>query len=457
MGSLRRLLRIVRGSLSGLTTRGRSFLAAGVAAALTAVVLGQSSILRVGVLLAVVPLLGASAVTRSQYRLACTRRVEPARVPAGETAVVTLRLDNVSRIHTGVLLAEDRVPYVLGSRPRFVLDRVEPQGQRAVGYQVRSEVRGRFVLGPLGVRLSDPFGMCELHRSFAATDTLVVTPVVVPLPVLPLEGSLSGSGTSSARSVAAAGEDDVSTREYRHGDALHRVHWRSTARRGELMVRREEQPWQSRATLLLDGRAACHAGEGPSSSYERAVSAIASVGVHLATRGYALTLVLPDLDGAAAVSPVAAHAGVRGEEAAAALLDRLAVLDPAPQPELRLSALDGRGAADALLVAVVADLTSAEAAELSRATGTSGRRRSCLALVLDTATWRPGATVQPGAPGSGAAATAALLRAAGWRTAVLGATTPLPEAWALLVGGVGSAAAAGAAAAGTYAREGGAA
>ncbi len=51
-------------------------------------------------------------------------------------------------------------------------------------------------------------------------------------------------------------------REYRLGDDLRRVHWASTARTGDLMVRREEQPWQSRATVLLDTRRMAHAGIG---------------------------------------------------------------------------------------------------------------------------------------------------------------------------------------------------
>src|SRR5690349_21011942 len=110
----------MRAALSGLTTRGRSFLAAGIAAAVCAMVLGQRDLLRVGVLLAALPLTSVVVVARTRYRLACQRRVEPVRVPAGQKAQVILRLENVSRLPTGLLLIEDQVPYVLGSRPRFV-------------------------------------------------------------------------------------------------------------------------------------------------------------------------------------------------------------------------------------------------------------------------------------------------------------------------------------------------
>ncbi|BFO20752.1 hypothetical protein SHKM778_71400 [Streptomyces sp. KM77-8] len=68
----------VRTALAGLTTRGRSFLAAGVAAAVCAYVLGQSDLLRVGLLLAVLPLVCAAVLYRTRYRVAGSRRLSPA-------------------------------------------------------------------------------------------------------------------------------------------------------------------------------------------------------------------------------------------------------------------------------------------------------------------------------------------------------------------------------------------
>src|SRR4029079_956634 len=99
--------------------------------------------------------------------------------------------------------------------------------------------------GPLAIRLTDPFGMCELQRSFSAKDTLIVTPPVHRLPSAQLAGEWTGSGESRARSVASAGEDDAATREYHQGDDLRRVHWRSTARLGPPLVRRQGQTGES--------------------------------------------------------------------------------------------------------------------------------------------------------------------------------------------------------------------
>ena len=154
-----------------------------------------------------------------------------------------------------MLLLEDHVPYVLGTRPRFVLEGIGHGWRHTVDYQVRSDVRGRFEIGPMSVRVSDPFGLVELGRTFRTTVPLTVTPRTVPLPQIPLGGAWTGSGDNRPRAFAIGSAEDVTVREYRRGDDLRRVHWRSSARVGELMVRREEQPWQSRATLFLDNRA----------------------------------------------------------------------------------------------------------------------------------------------------------------------------------------------------------
>ncbi|MDP9395463.1 MAG: DUF58 domain-containing protein [Actinomycetota bacterium] len=412
------------GALRGLTGRGRAFLASGIACVAVAVAVGQRDLLRVGLLLATVPLASVWVVVRTRYRLACSRQLHPERVPAGTTTTVVLRLDNVSRLPTGLLLVEDRVPYALGARPRFVLDRVEPRGSRSVSYTLRSDVRGRFPLGPLAIRLTDPFGMCELTRSFSAVDRLTVTPPITDLPRVALGGERSGSGQSHARSVAAAGDDDVGTREYRHGDALHRVHWRTTARYGELMVRREEQPWESRATVLLDARMVAHRGEGPDSSFELAVAIAASVGVHLARGGYAVRL-LSDDD---ARSDGLAVAHRTGADVEGCLLDTLAVISPSASraglqevlPQLR------RGSGEGLTVAVLAALEPGEAQAVAAAA------RGCataVAVLVDSSAWGTVSARHREQEAEALRRTEALLTANGWHVVRAGPDADLAQLW----------------------------
>ena len=172
----------MRALFAGLTTRGKSFLAAGLAAGALGLGLGERALLSIGIVLLALPLLAALATSRARYRIRCTRRISPPRVPAGHNAVVTLRLENISRLPTGLLLAEDTLPYSLGIRPRFVLERIEQGGWRELTYPIQSGTRGKYTIGPLHVRVADAFGLVELTRSFAARSTLVVTPAIIPLP-----------------------------------------------------------------------------------------------------------------------------------------------------------------------------------------------------------------------------------------------------------------------------------
>ncbi|MFD6532198.1 DUF58 domain-containing protein [Streptomyces sp. NPDC060184] len=443
----------LRAALGGLTTRGRSFLAAGIAAAICAYVLGQADLLRVGLLLAVLPLVCVAALHRTRYRVVGTRWLSPSRVPAGSEARVHLRVDNASRLPSGLLMLQDRVPYVLGPRPRFVLDRVEAGGRREVSYRVRSDLRGRYPLGPLQLRLADPFGMCELTRSFSAHDTLVVVPRTQALPPLRLTGAASGYGDGRQRSLAQAGEDDVLPRGYRHGDDLRRVHWRSTARYGELMVRREEQPQRARASVVLDTRRKAFRGSGPESAFEWAVAAAASALAHLVERGFAVRLLTDEggampgggsgFSGSAGSSGSFGSSGAFGSsgpagsfsssgssgsehasaEAAGLMLDTLAVVEHSDA-----GGLDGahevlRGGHEGLLLAFLGDLDEEQVAVAA-----AMRRRSgaAVAFVLDGEEWAPGAGPAPATP---FAERLRLLREAGWTAVPVPPGADLAQVW----------------------------
>jgi uncharacterized protein (DUF58 family) len=405
----------MRSLLAGFTTRGRAFIAAGVAAGILGLGLGQRTLLSIGGLLVILPVLSVLAASRTRYRIRWVREVSPSRVPAGQTASVSIRLDNVSRLPTGLLLTEDTVPYSIGARPRFILDRIEPGGTRQLSYPIQPDHRGKFSIGPLNVRVADAFGLAKVGSMAAPPVTLVVTPPVTALPRTALAGSWLGDGDARASTAAAAGEDDVVPRAYRDGDELRRVHWRSTARYGELMVRREEQRWRNRAVLFLDTRQSGHGGRGPASSFEYAISAAASIGVHLARE---------QIDGEFVTDARAVKSAGSFEDA---LLDTLAVIRPSRSTSITDGLAQLPKDNSGLLIAIAGHLTGAQARQLAATRHTSG---PAMALLLAISSWTSDRPVNWVAGETDEAAS--ILTAAGWRVVSVTADMPLGAAWEVL-------------------------
>ena len=385
----------MRGLLGALTVRGRSFVAAGAAAIACGALIPEPDLVRIGVLLLTLPVLSAFGAGRARYRLSCVRTMSPPRLPAGQAASLTIRLTNVSKLRTGLLLAEDTVPYALGSRPRFVFEGIGGGGSRAFTYQIGSDSRGRYTVGPLRVRVADSFGLVSITRAFTTTSLLTVTPRIIPLARPPVGGFWLGDSELGRRSIAATGDDDVAPRAYRTGDSLHRVHWRSTARYGELMVRREEQHWRNTASLFLDTRRASYSP----AMFELAVSAAASIGVHLAGAGFDTRFVTAE-------GEVAPQGTFRDT-----LLDTLAVVRPSRTVTLE-AAVQTLGTGGGQVIAVIGDLPTGQARELAAA-----RRGTAAGIAIVLAE-----------EGTGTDA-AQVLAASGWRVAVAHDAAGLTAAW----------------------------
>ncbi|HLM06223.1 MAG TPA: DUF58 domain-containing protein [Blastococcus sp.] len=443
--------------LSSLTPRGRALVGGGVALLLLGILLGERALVQLAVFVLALPVLSAATVARERFRLVTRRTLSPARLPRGETADVLLELTNGDVRPGGLWVLTEQLPTDLGRSPRFVVERLAGGTTTALRYRVHGVRRGRHLLGPLRLRLVDPFGLVE--RSAVGTDTspLLVVPRVRPLGAGGPAGGQGGGGEGSRRTIAVHGEDDVSTREYRHGDDLRKVHWRATARTGELMVRLEERPWRTQATLLLDTRARAHlvaprhgappAWTGPSGddlpppdSLEWLVEAAASIGIALARRGSVLRAVT---DGGELV-PTSGRGQLSPED----LLDRLAVVGPSRVASLRtgvdqLCRAAGEGPVLCLLGAVGPD----DVTELIRAR--SGPTTD-MAILADIESWAE-AGLSRGRRGLDGASRGALarqrddaadlLRSAGWRVAIARADRTVADVWTSL-GGPGAAPAA---------------
>lgn len=403
-----------RDTLGALTFRGRAFLAGGTTAAACGVALGERDLVRVGAVILLLPLVTAAFSARVGHRLSLVRSLPHTQTEINQPATVHLDLTNVGPA-TGILLAEEQVPWALGHRPRFVLTSMRPRRTRAVEYQVTAEVRGIYEIGPLRIRVTDPFGMLDLTRTFTSTSTLVVIPAAETLPVIPVLGARTGNGEDRPRPFSHGNAADVTVREYRLGDDLRRVHWRSSARTGELMVRREEEPWQARCTLFIDNRAAAHRGTGPDSSLERAVTAAASIAVHLSRLGFQVRLV--DADGGQFDHGL--HQGdVRTH--ARPVLEHLAALRASQVTELTTTWIDD-SVTEGTFIGIFGALSPTDQRFLSRIRTRDG---APYAIALDVSSWtiRSGGEPPP-APG------VHWLRRQGWKASELTRFGSLPAAW----------------------------
>lgn len=112
--------------------------------------------------------------------------------------------------------------------------------------------RGRFRLGPTTLVSGDPFGIVHLYRTFPTTSEILVYPLTVALPEFRLPGAeLPGGQTTRARSLHWT-PNVATVREYVPGDSMNRIHWRSTARHGRLMVKEFELDPSADVYLVLD-------------------------------------------------------------------------------------------------------------------------------------------------------------------------------------------------------------
>lgn len=398
------------------TRRGVGLVVAGLVVAAAGTGLGSTDLLTLGTLPVLLVLLGLAAVgvvdPGRGNALRTRRTVRPDPVHAGRTADVQVEVAlarGASRARlTDLRLREQAAVELSGGRPLRAAVSREPRAVR-LRYPVQATRRGRWALGPLVVTRTDPFGVAQVRATLGARETVTVWPAVVELPV-PRELLVAEPERSvvGARSPAS---DDAALRDYRVGDDLRRVHWPSSARRGELVVRSDERAGMRPVTVLLDQ-------PGPGDALEWSISLAASVALAVRAAGHPTHL----LTGAPADDRGLVDVGM---PAAQQLLDATVDLAGHPDPAsaerallAELGAVDEADGGSGLVVAVLG--------------AQGGAGRAALAEVSRT---RPSwAVVRGDDADEPAAATARALRRAGWRVVLAAPGSDLAAAWWRLTG-----------------------
>lgn len=398
----------VRGFLRGaeITRRGRALLMAGAALPVVGRLLAVRELTSLGLLALV--LTGASLVLVAfgPVQIEAVRRLVPARVHAGTACRVDLHVRNLGLRGSPVLTARD--PFDHGRRwARFRLAPLRPGQGCTSAYRVPTDRRGLFNLGPVQLVRTDPLGLASRTIELPGEDTVTVYPRIDHIAALPhTRGADPRGGTAARASFGPSGDEFHALRPYVVGDDLRRVHWKSSARTEDLLIRQDDMPWQGRATLVVDLRASVHT----EASFEVAMSAAASIATACITAGLELRLLGTD-------GVDTGHAAGRSQ--LDTILERLAAWDPDPTPSHDLSRTlsSVATARDSSLATITTGQAGAGAVDLAARARHS--RRGALVVVVDD---RAG----PAAPSPGGAT---VVRC--------GATRSFAAAWAATVGPVG--------------------
>ncbi len=134
--------------------------------------------------------------------------------------------------------------------------------------------RGRFRLGPTRIISSDPFGLFRFSRLISGSGEIIVYPPTEELTAFRLPGAELSTGSSSLIRAHSITPNVATIRDYQPGDSFNRIHWRSTARHGRLMVKEFELDPAADIYLVLDlnERAVVRMPTEPAPIDERAIA-----------------------------------------------------------------------------------------------------------------------------------------------------------------------------------------
>ena len=231
---------------------------------------------------------------------------------------------------------------------RFLLAPLGAGEEARAAYRFPTDRRGRFEIGPLRATLTDPFGLVSASHRVLGTEQVIVYPRVHEIVPPPDIGGLDLDRDHPAvRPRVESSGDFMTLRDYAPGDDLRHVHWRSTARRGHLMMRQNETRRRAPVLLMLDVRPPTH----DRASFERAVEAVASIATALDRAGRPFEV----------ACSTGANVGAPGRRHLAHIMDELAIVEPHGADRLVIASTRRRSSA---LIAVTGRLLTTDSASL---------------------------------------------------------------------------------------------
>lgn len=272
---------------------GGALLLGGIALA-AAAAFGSRALGVAGIGLVLAGVLGRTWVVLARSRTWAVVRVHPTPATEGDAVRLEVEVHRESRVPVGSGVLRVRIGRLGEVACRLGRRRRVASGDISLG----RPPRGRFALSEAVVELGDPMGLESVALPLDLRAAVVVQPRLVELQTLFSDAGRLGRDGRRLLLRRHTGYDFHSVRGYEPGESLRRVHWPTTARRGELMVRELEEAPHDAVAVLLDCDPAGAAGTPPGSSFDEAVRAAGSVLRAYSARGRRATLVTTGRDAA---------------------------------------------------------------------------------------------------------------------------------------------------------------
>ncbi|MBU0484299.1 MAG: DUF58 domain-containing protein [Proteobacteria bacterium] len=178
------------------------------------------------------------------------------------------------------------------TEPMLFVSSLSPRSEVNRELHIPCAVRGEYMLGPLQVASAFPLGLARRQKTIAGhSPRILVYPATFPIPDIPIKPmSAKHREAGESLSIAGGSEEFFGIREYRDGDSIRMVHWPSSARRNQLLVKEMEVRVSAQVTLLLDLNTLAHAGKGSAHSLEYVIKIAASICLHTLERHHQVQL-----------------------------------------------------------------------------------------------------------------------------------------------------------------------
>lgn len=272
---------------------------AGLFILVVAIILRVSQLYLMAAILLLIPLVSYSLGRALMWGLACERRL-PASCSEGERILVTLLVTNTGLLPKVGLRVRDRLPRWLEAvgPEALPITQLLPGEAGTATYTLEPRKRGVYTFGAAQIVSTDPLGFYGFVQDVPAAGELVVYPSLLPLSRATAEGGGAFGPREQDGTLARGGIDFDGVREWRPGDELRRVHWRTTARTGKLAVVEYAQGTASELSLALDLNNSAYAGtgDGPDGALETAIRMAASLALCFLREGWTVRFLAPGAD-----------------------------------------------------------------------------------------------------------------------------------------------------------------